>query len=450
MSFNTISFLFLFFPVSLILYYVAPKKLKPIVMILLSLVFYAWGDIRHIGVLAFSILFNYFSGLEIWELRLREEEGRARLAVIITAAADVLILCVYKYLSKALPLGLSFYTFSVLSYIFDVYRGKAEGETNLIRMTLYVSFFPKIVSGPIVQYAGFREQMDSFAPSREGLFEGVELFLVGLFKKVLLADNLGRVFTAITRAGSMSVATAWLGIIFYCLQLYFDFSGYSDMAIGLGRMFGFRLDKNFDHPFISRSMSEFWRRWHITLGAWFRDYVYIPLGGSRCSTGKQIRNILVVWVLTGIWHGSTMNYMAWGLITGGVVLLEKYVLGDRLDRVPGGLRILLTNLVFLLSLSFFSASSLGGGFHMLGQMLGGGHMGLWDGAATYYFFNNLLLLAAAILCSTPILRVVQENLLVKFPKGVLAASAAVYGVLLAFSIAGMVNATYSSFLYFQF
>ena len=450
MSFSTIAFLFVFFPVALLLYYVLPKKIRPLIMVLLSLVFYAWGDVRHMAVLLFSILFNYFSGLEIGELKAREQYGAARFAVIVTAAADILVLCVYKYLAGALPLGLSFYTFSVLSYVFDVYRDRAEGERNILKLALYVSFFPKLVSGPIVQYHAFREQLDGLAPGRDGLTEGAELFLTGLFKKVLLADNLGRVFAALSGMSAVSVGSAWLAAIFYSLQLYFDFSGYSDMAIGLGRMFGFRMERNFNYPYISRSVSEFWRRWHISLGAWFRDYVYIPLGGSRSGPGRQFRNLLVVWVLTGLWHGSTLNFLFWGLYHGAFVMLEKFVVRDRLDRVPGGIRAVVTDLIVFIGWVFFSAASLRGGFQAVGQMFGAGSAGFWDAAASYYLFNNLLLLIAAFLFATPLPRVIHENLIVKFPRGVMVLSAAVYGLLLAFSIAGMVNATYSTFLYFQF
>ena len=450
MSFSSIPFLFVFFPAAMLLYWIMPRKLKPLIAILLSLVFYAWGDVKHLPVLLFSILFNYLAGLEIGGCRAQGKDRLAKLAAWTSAGANILILCYYKYFAGVLPVGISFFTFSALSYILDVYHGKAEGERNILRVTMYITFFPKLISGPIVQYADFRQQLDTYSITKADAFAGGELFLVSLFKKVLLADNLGKAFAAVQGMTAMSAGTAWLGMIFYSLQLYFDFSGYSDMAIGLARAMGFRIDKNFDYPYRSKNITEFWRRWHISLGAWFRNYVYIPLGGNRCSASRQLFNLAVVWLLTGIWHGSTLNFVFWGLWHGFFVILEKFVIMDRLDRAPDILRILITDLLAFIGWVFFFSPSLGGAFQYLGQMFGAGHMGLWDTTASYYFVHNLILLIAATLFSGPIVRRVQGNLIAQSSTGAAVLSVVVYGVLLVFTIAAMVNATYSSFLYFQF
>lgn len=450
MSFSTISFLFAFLPVSLLLYFVLPRRIRPAALILLSLVFYAWGDVKNLPVLLFSVLFNYLSGVEIGGWLRRENRGMARAAMWVAVGVNLAVLALYKYVTRAMPMGISFFTFSALSYVLDVYHGRAEGERNILRVGLYMTFFPKLISGPIVRYADFRAQLDGVRVRKEDVFAGAELFLVGLFKKVLLADTLGRLFAAVHGLDGMAAGTAWMGMIFYSLQLYFDFSGYSDMAIGLGRVFGYRMEKNFDYPYLSANVSEFWRRWHISLGAWFREYVYIPLGGNRKGAGKQLRNLLIVWVLTGIWHGSTLNFLVWGLWHGAFILLERFVIRDRLDAVPRPIRVLVCDLIVFVGWVFFFSPSLGGALAYLGQMFGGGGLGFWDATASYYLRNALLPLLAAVLFSGPLPRTLQENLTSRAPQTAGAAFLAVYGALLLFSVAAMVNATYSSFLYFQF
>ena len=331
-----------------------------------------------------------------------------------------------------------------------MYRGRAEGERNFLRAAVYITFFPKLISGPIARYEDFGPQLtEPPAPGREDLYAGAELFLMGLFKKVLLADRLGTAFAAVGGLGTMAAGTAWLGMILYSFQLYFDFSGYSDMAVGLARMLGFHIDKNFDYPYLSRSVTEFWRRWHISLGAWFREYVYIPLGGNRKGPARQLLNLLAVWVLTGLWHGSTLNFLVWGLWHGLFIILERFVLRDGLERVPGFFRVLGACLVAFFGWVLFFSPSLGSALRYFGQMFGGG-TGLWDGTATYTLRNNLVLLAAACLFAGPVMNRLRENLIARFPRRAPAVSLLVNAALLAFATAGMVNATYSSFLYFQF
>ncbi len=468
MTINSLYFIFLFLPVSLILYYVFPKRWRDIPLVLASLVFYAWGNPQYLLLLAFSILFNYITGLELEEFHAQERPTAAKVTLIIALVMNLLVLGFFKYYGflisninsltglhlpyteLPLPLGISFFTFSVLSYVIDVYRQKAPAQRNILKFSVYVSFFPKIISGPIVPYATLAPQLQDrvTAPAKFGA--GVNLFLVGLAKKVLLADNLGAAFATISAMDSMSVGTAWLGMLLYGFQLYFDFSGYSDMAIGLSKMVGFDIDKNFDHPYLSASISEFWRRWHISLGAWFREYVYIPLGGNRCSVKRNVLNLSVVWLLTGIWHGASWNFILWGVYHGAFVLLEKFVLKDRLNKIPRPLRVLGTAFVVFFGWVLFFSPSLGSALHYYGPMFWAGHMGLLGNTAKYYFTGNLLLLILALIGCGPIVQRLHQRL--AYWKGGVATyvSVACYILLLVLSVAYLLSATYTSFLYVQF
>ena len=450
MSFSTIPFLFFFLPVSLVLYRICPRGVRTALLVILSLVFYAWGDIRSLPLLLFSIAFNYFSGLELSEWRKRDNPGVTRAALWISVLLNVGILCYCKYSSSVFPIGVSFYTFSAISYIADIYRGRAPAERDPLKAALYITFFPKLISGPIARYEEFYPQIETPAPGREAFFVGGERFLIGLFKKVLLADRLGAAFAAVRAAGALSAGSAWLGMIFYSLELYFDFSGYSDMAIGLAGMFGFRIGRNFDHPYLSASISEFWRRWHISLGRWFREYVYIPLGGNRCGMARQLLNLAVVWILTGIWHGSTLNFVVWGLYHGLFVILERIFLrGRSWSGVARVFRVLLTDLVVFFGWVLFFSPSLGGALSWFGSMFGADGLGFWDDAASYFLLDNLALLAASVLFAGPFIGSLRENLVSRYP-GSAVLDALLFAALLLFSAAGIVNATYSTFLYFQF
>ena len=468
MVFNSIYFLFVFLPLSLILYFVSPQKIRTYMLVLISLVFYAWGTPEYILLMIFSILFNYITGIEIGHFQDSEKPGRAKFMMIVAVAGNLLVLGFYKYYGflistinsiaglkltspdLPLPLGISFYTFTVLSYVFDIYRMKSPAQRNIGKFAAYVTFFPKVISGPIVQYADMEAQLTNrqTAPAKFGF--GLNMFIVGLAKKVLLADNLGVGFAAITAMENMSAATAWLGLILYSFQLYFDFSGYSDMAIGLAKIYGFNIEKNFDHPYLSSSIAEFWRRWHISLGAWFREYVYIPLGGSRCSTSKVIRNYLVVWALTGLWHGSSWNFVLWGFYHCGLILLERFVLKDFLEKIPKAIRVFFTTLLAFFGWAFFFTSSLGESFHYIGQLFGMGGLGFLDATAKYYWSSNIVLLILSVIGSTPIVHGLHQQLTYNKGNKVMILSIIGYMALLIFSIAYMVGATYSSFLYFQF
>ncbi len=476
MVFSTLIFLFAFLPAALLLYHIVPKALKNTVLLLLSLVFYAWGTPEYLAILLFSVVFNYCAGLFIAggfrPATRHHSERRPTGALLFAVAVNVALLCFFKYWgglcdilngllgtglsARALPLpiGLSFYTFSVLSYLFDVYRGKTEAQKNPLKFALFVTFFPKVVSGPIVPYAAFESQLSASqrSVSLADVGEGAGLFIVGLGKKLLLADGLSASFYAMQAlpGDSISVATAWLGSILYSLVLYFDFSGYSDMAIGLGKMLGFRMDKNFDYPYISKSITEFWRRWHISLGSWFRDYVYFPLGGSRCHTSRVILNLLVVWLLTGIWHGSTLGFLIWGLIHGFAQILEKYPLKNALERTPKVLRWLGTMLLVNAAWVFFSAPTVGDAFLWVGRMLGIGAAGFVDATAKYYFAQSALLLVAAFIACAPWPKTLGMNIAVGPGALRKILTVAFFAVVLVLSVAAMMNATYSTFLYFQF
>ena len=470
MIFSSVFFLFIFLPVTLLVYFIVPRRFRNLVILLFSLVFYAWGEPVYIVLMMFSILYNYISGIEIDFHRSMGNESKAKHAFWIAVGVNLGILGFFKYYGfllenlnqilpvdipyKALPLpiGISFYTFQALSYVIDVYRGNVAAQKNIIYFGTYISMFPQLIAGPIVKYSDIAEQLSYRKESMSKFGEGTAWFLRGLGKKVLLANNIGMAYEAIAAlpANGTSVLSAWIGCAAYTFQIYFDFSGYSDMAIGLGKMFGFTFMKNFDYPYISKSVTEFWRRWHISLGSWFREYVYIPLGGNRVSKGKAVRNIFVVWLLTGFWHGAAWNFIFWGLYYGVLLFLEKYALNKWLERLPSVLKHLYTMLAVMIGWVLFFSPSLKAALAYLGCMFGIGAHGIVDSTGVYYLFNYLILFIIMALCSTqfPYKKFVQltfgER---KYGK---AAAIAVYTAIFILSAAYLVNATYNPFLYFRF
>ncbi len=454
MVFSSIFFVFAFLPAVLAVFLLVPRKGKNIVLCAAGLLFYAWGKPENLIFLLFSVLFNYLTGIEAGILK-RNGSLRAMKGVLAAAAAaDIAVLAFFKYFSGTMPLGISFYTFTVLSYLFDLYQGTSEAQTNPLHFLLYVTFFPKVTSGPIVRYAEMESALADREVTKSGLFGGGRLFLIGLFKKALIADSLGAAFSAVSQ-GSPTVLGAWLAMIFYSLQLYFDFGGYSDMAIGLAEMFGFRFEKNFDYPYMSSSVAEFWRRWHISLGNWFKQYVYFPMGGSRVPTGRLILNTAVVWALTGIWHGNTLNFLVWGLYHGVFVILDRYVLGRLTGKLPGVVRILLTDLAVFVGWVFFFSPSLGSAVSHLYRLVGGGALSFADNVSLFALRGNLVLLAAAVVGSTPLPAKLWEKYITKNDlrlgeKALTALSCAVCLFLMISSTAAMLAGTYSSFLYFKF
>ncbi|MBR2743128.1 MAG: MBOAT family protein, partial [Clostridia bacterium] len=360
MVFSTTLFLFIYLPVVLLLYYITPLKGRNVVLLLANLVFYGWGEPVYIAVMAASVLFDYIFGIQVE--RNRENKSAAKAFVALSVVMNLGLLVFFKYtdfiitnigmnaLGVALPLGISFYTFQKMSYIIDVYRGDAKAQPNIISFATFVTLFPQLIAGPIIKYRDIASQIDSREHNADRFSAGICTFMVGLGKKVLLANNIGMLWD-IYKAGDlshMSVLGAWLGAAAFTFQIYFDFSGYSDMAIGLGRMFGFEFKINFNYPYISQSVTEFWRRWHISLGSWFREYLYIPLGGNRVAVPRFVINLLIVWAATGIWHGASWNFLIWGLYYGAVLVLEKLFLLKALDKLPAAVRVVYSMFVVMI------------------------------------------------------------------------------------------------------
>lgn len=468
MLFSSIVFLFTFLPAVVILYYLLPVRFRNVILLLASLVFYAWGEPVYLFLMLLSILFNYFSGLDI--ARNLQDKRAAKRSLVFNLIINLAVLGFFKYEgfvldtlngilpvhisyhALPLPIGISFYTFQILSYIIDVYRGNVKVQTNLPNFTLYVTMFPQLIAGPIVQYADVDEQLASREVSRTKFGEGSMYFIRGLAKKVLLANTSGMIFTEVSglAKGNIAVMTAWLGAFAYMFQIYFDFSGYSDMAIGLGKMFGFEFNMNFNYPYVSKSITEFWRRWHISLSSWFRDYVYIPLGGNRVSKIKHIRNLLIVWFLTGLWHGAAWNFVAWGLYYGVILIIEKYLLSPVLDRLPDVVRHIYSIVLVVIGWVLFFSSSFGQAADYIRVMFGAGAHGFADRESMYLLTSNLILWLILIFGSTPLVHFRYEHMLRTKKWNTTIINSVVYVALFIVCIAYLVTETYNPFLYFRF
>lgn len=469
MIFSSIFFIFVFLPITLILYYLVPFKLKNFVLLLVSLIFYAWGEPVYVFLMIFSIVINYVSGLEIESYRRAGKMRQAKSAFWVTLIVNLLVLGFYKYYGffvsnlnlilpfkipyheLALPIGISFYTFQTLSYVIDVYKGSLAAQRNLITFGSYVTMYPQLIAGPIVRYSDVEKQLSKRDICWSKFAEGVSWFLTGLGKKVLIANNMGLVSDAIfaMKASETSALTAWIGAFAYTMQIYFDFGGYSDMAIGLGKMLGFDFIKNFDYPYISKSITEFWRRWHISLSSWFKEYVYIPLGGNRVSTPKAIRNLMIVWCLTGLWHGAAWNFIAWGLYYGILLIFEKYIFKKLLDKLPAALQHVYAMVLVMIGWVLFAAPSLPRAMSFIGSMFAMG-AGVVDSLGFYYFKTTFILAIIAILCSTPKLyKTFMAYVQTRKEFGSILYVGA-YVLIFAVSVAYLVNATYNPFLYFRF
>lgn len=463
MLFSSVPFLFYFLPAVLLVYFLVPKRAKNGVLLLSSLVFYGWGEPRYLPVMLVSILQGYIFGRLIERFR---DTRRAKLFLVLSVLLSLGTLAYFKYadfmianlnaltglsaplLRLALPVGISFYTFQILSYTVDVYRGTVPAQRNFIDLAAYIAMFPQLIAGPIVRYSDIAVQLKTREHSVSEAASGARRFILGLAKKILLANLLGELVSSFRASADLSVLYYWLGAIAFTLQIYYDFSGYSDMAIGLGRIFGFRFSENFQYPYLSGSITEFWRRWHISLGAWFRDYVYIPCGGSRAGTVRTIANLLLVWLLTGIWHGANWTFLLWGVYYGILLLLEKFVLRRVLEHLPGLLRHVLTLLLVLIGWVFFFSSSPAAAFGWIGRMFGSGSA-LVDATAKYYLAGCWPLLLVGAIGSFPVVSHVGGNLL-RRNKAWQAFSVVLFLALLLLCIALMMNDTYSTFLYFQF
>lgn len=470
MVFSSVVFLFRFLPVFFICYFLAPGRMKNFILFLGSLFFYAWGEPVYILLMLFSTAVDYANGLLIEKYRGR---GLAKAFLCVSVVVNLSVLCFFKYadfllqtvntltgasvplLNLPLPIGISFYTFQTMSYTIDVYRREVKAQRNFLDFAVFVTMFPQLIAGPIVKYRDVEKRLHDRKLSAEAVSSGMKRFCVGLGKKVLLANNLGELWSEISAMnfGRISALTAWLGILAFAFQIYFDFSGYSDMAIGLGEMLGFRFPENFHYPYISASVTEFWRRWHISLGSWFREYVYIPLGGNRRGLPRQIFNIFVVWMLTGIWHGAGWNFLLWGLWFAFWLVLEKIFLGRVLKQLPRAVGILYNCAIVLAGWVLFALESPGQIAGYLKAMIGGAG-GLSDRFGCYLGREYALFFAAAAVAATPLLGTIVRRL----EKSRTGFGMAFYRVgekiipaaILLFSIAGIVDASYNPFLYFRF
>ena len=460
MLFSSVVFLYVFLPLTLLTYRLAPKQARNTVLLIASLLFYFYGEQKYTLLLVISSLSDYAHGLYIESHR--GQKG-AKAALISSLLINLAMLGIFKYLDffigivnsllgtsiapvgLPLPIGISFFTFQTMSYTIDVYRGDAHAQKNLISFAAYVCLFPQLVAGPIVRYTDIDTELSDRSVTVDDLAAGARRFAVGLGKKVLIANLLGELAALYPAAAEKTVHLAWTAAIAYLFQIYFDFSGYSDMAIGLGRMLGFHFPENFDHPYCSRSVTEFWRRWHMTMGGWFRDYVYIPLGGSRVGPLKQYRNILIVWMLTGLWHGAAWNFVVWGLCYGVLLMIEKRFLLGFLDRHR------VFSHVYLLAVSVilftvFGADSLSGAAQQLAVMFGGGT--LWNGDAVYYLRSYAVILLVSAVGATPLLRDLARR--VEHTRAATVLEPLVTAGLLLLSTAYLIDGSFNPFLYFRF
>lgn len=451
MVFSSVIFLFRFLPLFFLCYFVFPGRMRNLILFLGSILFYAWGEPVYVVLMLISTLSDYVHGLLIEKCYGRMS---AKLLLFSSMVINLGMLGFFKYsgLDLPLPVGISFYTFQTMSYTIDVYRGEVRAQKNLLDFAVFVTLFPQLIAGPIVQYKTIAEELRVRHVTVYDRAVGAERFVAGLAKKVLLANGIGVLFTQISAQpeGELTLVMAWLGMVSYAFQIYFDFSGYSDMAIGLGRIMGFHFPENFRYPYTSKSITEFWRRWHISLSSWFRDYVYIPLGGNRKGLKRQLLNIGIVWSLTGIWHGAGLNFLLWGMWFALFLMLEKLFLGKWLAKLPGVVGFLYTAFVVLISWCFFSLEEAGTILRFLKAMFGMGVAGL-SGEKTWYLLQNyevLLLLLA--FCATPIGKKIWDWLKQRagFAMGVLEPVA--LAAVLLLSVAGIVDASYNPFLYFRF
>lgn len=459
MVFTDLIFLFCFLPISVLLTkLIRNTKLQSILLVLLSLLFYAWSNPIYVILLILSILWNYFTA---FELEAQDDEKTKKILLIVSVVVNLFILGFYKYtgflmdilhiqsnLKIALPVGLSFFTFSELSYIFDVYNNKSKPQKNIILFTLYVSFFGKISMGPIVSYHEMEDQLTNRTLSKVQYASGMVLFSKGLIKKVLLADQLSYVYSILQN--NTSTLGVWLLAITYMLQIYFDFSGYSDIAIGLSRFFGFDFKPNFDHPYTATSVQDFWRKWHISLSQWFRDYLYIPLGGNRVDKNTYIRNIFIVWFCTGLWHGANWTFILWGLYYGCLLLLEKFFLRGKLEKLPKPISHIYTLLVVLIGWVFFMSPNITTAFSTLGKMISIGTTTFANNQAKFMLKSYFILFVLAILLSTKVYDRIQIFVYNQFKMKAVYTTWTIYMILIIVCIAFIVGGTYHSFLYFAF
>lgn len=464
MVFSSLVFMFAYLPITLLAYYLVPRQGRNIFLFIINLIFYGWGEPKLVLLMVFNIFFNYIGG---WLVdKYRADAKKKKLFLILTCVLDIGILAVFKYtgmitetlnmlpflnipeLQISLPIGISFYTFQTMSYVIDVYRDDAPVSKNFINFGTYVALFPQLIAGPIVRYRDVAEQLVNRRETLEMFTRGVKLFMVGLAKKVIIANTMGTLTTNIfATTDENGVVGTWVGIIAYTFQIYFDFSGYSDMACGLGNMMGFEFLKNFNYPYIAKSITDFWRRWHISLSTWFKEYVYIPLGGNRKGVKRQILNLLIVWGLTGLWHGAAYNFVLWGLYYGLLLILEKFVLKKFLDRLPSFVQHIYTLFIIIIGWGLFYFTDVGQLGEFMVDLFNFGN-GICGDQAFNLIMSNLPMLIIAAVASTPLATTLytrfEHTRFMWIPETLYC-----MGVL-AVSTASLVNQSYNPFLYFRF
>ena len=467
MVFSTPVFLFYFLVLTLLVYYLVPRKLRNLVILCASLFFYYWGEREYVAIMFLSTAIDFTHGLLVERCKKKDNDKGARMAVASSIVFNLALLFFFKYwdfiasslqavgltfmpvLNIHLPIGISFYTFQTMSYTIDVYRGDTRAQRNIINFGTFVTLFPQLIAGPIIKYKDLGDQINERACNADKFASGVQIFMVGLGKKLLIANNVGMLWDSYKAMAlsDLTVAGSWLGVLAFTFQIYFDFSGYSDMAVGLGRMLGFEFLPNFNYPYISKSITEFWRRWHISLSTWFREYLYIPLGGNRCSRPRWMFNLLVVWACTGIWHGASWNYLLWGLYFFLLLMAEKFFLLKALDRAPALVGHIYTMFFVLVSWAIFAIEDFSHLTGYLKVMFGLGGVPLMDAHLGYYLTSYLPILAVAALASTP-LGVTVYRKLPQWAGRCLCTVLVLAGLVVC--TAYLVDGTYNPFLYFRF
>ena len=462
MVFTSISFIYYFLPLLLICYFVVPKKFRNIILLMFSALFYFYGEPKYILLMLIEVLISYVVGLLI-------DKHKNKNILIIGIFIHVLLFGIFKYfnfviinfnnlfhsnlnlLNVVLPIGISFYTFQIISYEIDVYNKKVNVQSNVLKYFLYVFLFPQLIAGPIVRYQDVNNEIDNRNVTFEIFARGVRRFIIGLSKKVIIANNLGELCNIYLNLGDKSILFTWIFAISYMLQIYFDFSGYSDIAIGLGKMLGFNFPENFNYPYMAKSITDFWRRWHMTLSSWFRDYVYIPLGGNKKGVLKQIRNILIVWALTGLWHGASWNFIVWGLYFGILLILEKFILKKYFSNVPKFIKGIYTLFLVMISFVIFQGDSLSSAFNIIKGLFGLNGELFINNVTLYYLKGYVLFIVLGVIGSTNYVK----NLVIKISNGKNKKNINIFEpiyllILLIIVTMYLIDSSYNPFLYFRF
>lgn len=460
MIFSSITFLFYFLPIVIVIYYIIPNKFKNTILLISSLVFYSYGEPKYVFLMIFSIIISYIFGILI-----NKYKKYSKLFLIISICIVLALLIYFKYINfileninlflsnrinliqVVLPIGISFYTFQIISYLVDIYKERIEAQKNIFKLATYISLFPQLIAGPIVKYSDIEEQLEKREYSFEKFSLGVRRFIIGLGKKVLIADTLGKL-NSIILVNTNDCLAYWLYAISGMLQIYFDFSGYSDMAIGLGKMFGFNLLENFNYPYTATSITDFWRRWHISLSSWFKDYIYIPLGGNRKGKITWFRNILIVWILTGLWHGASWNFIIWGLYFAILLILEKTILKKLLEKVPKILARIYTLLIVMISFIIFNSENISVIEKNIKGLFGIGYTALISQESLYYFKSYIFIIVISTIASMPIFKnifkIEKNNKIINFIEPIFLL------LILILSTSYIIDGSFSPFLYFRF